>query len=71
MVNTVPRTDKHFNPRYPTSYDHGYGYAWGTQGANCRHELYPYIEGVNTNPFHHPDTKKKLKMARFSRSNVD
>jgi len=38
IVNTVPRTDKHFNPRYPTIYDHGYGYAWGTQGANCKHE---------------------------------
>lgn len=65
IVNTVPRTDKHFNPRYPTIYDHGYGYAWGTQGANCKHELYPYIEGVNTNPFHHPDTKKAIKNGKI------
>lgn len=32
IVNTVSRTDKHFNPRYPTIYGYGYGEPSGTQG---------------------------------------
>lgn len=43
------------------NYDYGYGEPAGTQGINCHHSLYPFIEGVNTNPFHHPDTEQAIK----------
>lgn len=61
VVNTVPSSDPRYNPKYDSIYNHGYGTLWGTQGANCHHQLYPYIEGVSTNPFHHPDTEQAIE----------
>ncbi|MET3658374.1 phage minor capsid protein [Sporosarcina psychrophila] len=37
------------HPDYPSIYDFGYGTPGGIRGVNCRHILYPFIEGVNTN----------------------
>lgn len=37
------------DPKYPSIYDFGYGEPWGIRGANCRHILYPFIGGLNTN----------------------
>lgn len=37
------------DPRYPSIYDFGYGKPDGIRGINCRHILYPYVEGVNEN----------------------
>lgn len=34
---------------YPSIYEFGYGKPDGIRGINCRHILYPYIEGVNEN----------------------
>lgn len=34
---------------YPSIYDYGYGQKAGTLGINCRHDIAPFIEGVNTN----------------------
>lgn len=34
---------------YPSVYEFGYGTPGGLRGINCRHILYPFIEGVNTN----------------------
>lgn len=49
VVNlTEPGSDT-FNPKYDSIYNHGYGTPAGTQGINCSHELYPFIDGVNTN----------------------
>lgn len=61
MVNAVPSSDPRYNPKYDSICNHGYGEPAGTQGINCHHPLYPFIEGVNTNPFHHPDTEQAIK----------
>jgi len=61
IVNLVPESDINYDSRYDSIYNHDYGKASGTQGANCRHELFPYIEGVSTNPFHHPNTNEAIK----------
>ena len=49
VVNIVPLSDNQANQKYDSIYNHGYGEASGTQGINCRHVLYPYIEGVSHN----------------------
>ena len=60
VVNlTEPGSDT-FNPKYDSIYNHGYGTPAGTQGINCSHTLYPFIEGVNTNnqPQYDPEEAK-------------
>ncbi|MEK3890241.1 phage minor capsid protein [Bacillus sp. FSL K6-3431] len=37
------------HPDYPSIYDFGYGTPSGIRGINCRHILYPFVEGLNTN----------------------
>lgn len=37
------------NPKYPSVYEFGYGTPGGLRGINCRHILYPFVEGLNTN----------------------
>ncbi|MFJ7950345.1 phage minor capsid protein [Lysinibacillus sp. NPDC096418] len=37
------------DPKYPSIYEFGYGEPWGIRGANCRHILYLFIDGLNTN----------------------
>lgn len=49
VVNVVPMSDKRANPKYDSIYNHGYGQPQGTEGINCRHILYPYVEGVSHN----------------------
>lgn len=60
VVNRVPRSDTKFDPDYDTIYDHGYGEAGGTQGINCHHSLFPFIKGVNTNPFEQYDPDEAI-----------
>ena len=38
-----------------------YGYVDGLCGANCRHSMMPYIEGVTKNPFEQFDSEENLK----------
>lgn len=38
-----------------------YGYVDGLCGANCRHSMVPYIEGVTTNPFEQFDSEENQK----------
>lgn len=38
-----------------------YGYVDGLCGANCRHSMVPYIEGVTTNPFEQFDSEENKK----------
>lgn len=60
VVNlTEPGSDT-YNAKYDSIYNHGYGTPAGTQGINCSHTLYPFIEGVNTNnqPQYDPDKAK-------------
>lgn len=54
VVNRVPRSDPRFNKNYSSLYDYGYGEPAGTQGINCHHILYPYVEGVSTNTMPKP-----------------
>lgn len=65
VVNTVPSSDPRYNPKYDSIYNHGYGEPAGTQGINCHHELFPYIEGVTTNPFTHPNTEEAIKKGKI------
>ena len=37
------------HPDYPSIYEFGYGRPDGIRGINCRHILYPFVEGVNEN----------------------
>lgn len=37
------------DPEYPSIYDFGYGKPDGIRGINCRHILYPYVDGINEN----------------------
>jgi hypothetical protein len=39
----------------------GYGTVTGLCGANCRHSMIPYIEGITTNPFEHYDSEENRK----------
>lgn len=60
VVNlTEPGSDT-YNAKYDSIYNHGYGTPAGTQGINCSHTLYPFIEGVNTNnqPQYDPEEAK-------------
>lgn len=62
VVNlTEPGSDT-FNPKYDSIYNHGYGTPAGTQGINCSHELYPFIDGVNTN--HQPQYDPQAAIAK-------
>ena len=57
VVNLVPSGDPNYDPKYDSIYNHGYGEPSGTLGINCRHVLYPYVPGLNTNhqPQYDPD----------------
>ena len=61
VVNTVPKSDPRFNKKYPTIYDHDYGKPAGTLGINCRHMLYPYVEGVSHNFQKQVDPKEAVE----------
>lgn len=60
VVNlTEPGSDT-FNPKYDSIYNHGYGTPAGVLGINCSHELYPFIDGVNTNNQPQYDPKEAI-----------
>jgi hypothetical protein len=61
VVNTVPKSDPRFNKKYPTIYDHDYGKPAGTLGINCRHMLYPYVEGISHNFQKQVDPKEAIE----------
>lgn len=46
------------HPDYPSIYDFGYGKPDGIRGINCRHILYPFVEGVNENNQQQVDESK-------------
>lgn len=46
QVATMNRTSR---DGYPSIYEFGYGEPWGIRGINCRHILYPFVEGLNIN----------------------
>jgi hypothetical protein len=51
--------------RVESIYDHGYGTAGGTLGANCHHYLTPFVIGVNVLPDGEvPDPKEAIQNGR-------
>lgn len=47
------------DPKYPYFYEAtGYGTGEGLGGWNCRHNFFPYFEGIDT-PYHSPDFTKQ------------
>ncbi|WP_308399700.1 phage minor capsid protein [Weissella thailandensis] len=63
VVSLVPTTDGRYNRKYPSIYEHGYGYPAGTLGINCAHRLYPYVEGVSHNFQEQYNPKQAVKNA--------
>lgn len=61
IINIVPESDPNYDHDYDSLYNHDYGKASGTQGVNCHHRLFPYVKGVSTNTFEHPDEKKAIE----------
>ncbi len=54
------------DPKYPYFYDAtGYGTGDGLGGWNCRHNFFPYFEGIDT-PFHTPDFTKEENNAYYA-----
>lgn len=57
--------------QYPSIYDFDYGLAGGTLGANCRHDIIPYIEGASTNnqpKFNAEEAKKEYEATQKQRA---
>lgn len=49
VVNLVPPESNDYDPKYDSIYNHDYGKPSGVFGINCRHILFPYVPGMNTN----------------------
>lgn len=52
--------------KYPSFSDTTYGEASGIFGNNCRHEPYPFFEGISTHTFTRPDTEENNKNYELS-----
>lgn len=52
------------NPKYPSVYEFGYGTPGGLRGINCRHILYPFVEGLNTNNQQQFDAKEAYERGK-------
>lgn len=63
VINVVPMSDSRANQHYDSIYNHNYGEPYGTEGINCRHILYPYIEGVSHNYQDKVDPDEAIKNA--------
>ena len=61
IVNMIPESDPRFNSKYDTVYNHEYKEPAGTQGINCHHILKPFVEGVSTNTYEHPDEQQAIE----------
>lgn len=42
-------TTKEHDPEFESIYDYGYGTPSGLRGINCRHQLIPFVPGINEN----------------------
>jgi Phage minor capsid protein 2/Bacterial toxin 50 len=54
------------HPKYPPLSETGYGTIEGIGGINCRHVLYPFIEGVSKQRFFPYDVKESRKSYELS-----
>lgn len=70
VVCIVPTNDPRYKKEYPSIYDYGYGTPAGTQGVNCGHALWTYVEGVSHNYQKQYDPKEavaKMKIQQKQR----
>lgn len=65
VVNLVPLESDDYDPKYDSIYNHGYGEPSGTLGINCRHTLFPYVPGMNTNHQPQYDPKEAIKNGKL------
>lgn len=64
--NVCSMSNPSSDPKYPSIYEFGYGEPWGIRGVNCRHILYPFIEGLNTNNQIQYDENKMREQYKLS-----
>lgn len=60
VVNLVPPESNDYDPKYDSIYNHDYGKPSGVFGINCRHILFPYVPGMNTNHQPQYDPEKAI-----------
>lgn len=65
VVNLVPPESDDYDPKYDSIYNHDYGKPSGTLGINCRHILFPYVPGMNTNHQPQCDPKEAIKNGKL------
>lgn len=65
VVNLVPPESDDYDPKYDSIYNHGYGKPSGILGINCRHILFPYVPGMNTNHQPQYDPKEAIKNGKL------
>lgn len=52
--------------KYPAFSSTTYGEPSGILGVNCRHQIYPFFEGISTTTFDRPNTKENDKEYKLS-----
>lgn len=68
--NVCSMSNPSSNTKYPSIYEFGYGTPSGIRGVNCRHILYPFIDGVNINnqiQFSEDEMKKNYDLSQKQR----
>lgn len=65
VVNLVPSESNDYDPNYDSIYNHGYGKPSGILGINCRHILFSYVPGMNTNHQPQYDPKEAIKNGKL------
>lgn len=63
--NVASMSDPSSNPKYPSIYEFGYGTPAGIRGVNCRHILYPFVEGLNENNQPQYDPKEAYERGKI------
>ncbi|MBM4762715.1 phage minor capsid protein [Bacillus sp. B15-48] len=63
-VASMKRTAEN-DSKYPSIYEFGYGEPDGIRGINCRHILYPYVEGLNENNQAQYDSDKAYERGKL------
>jgi len=64
--NVCSMSNPSSDPKYPSIYEFGYGTPSGIRGVNCRHILYPFVDGMNTNNQIQYDESKMREQYKLS-----
>jgi len=68
--NVCSMSNPSSDPKYPSIYEFGYSEPWGIRGINCRHILYPFIDGLNTNnqiQYYEDEIREQYKLSQQQR----